>query len=397
MAAVDSFYLLYREIARSCNCYMEALALVGAWYTARKSITVICDFYSLIRLHFIPRLGSRPDLIKQYGRWAVISGATDGIGKAYAEELASRGLNMILIGQEEEKLQAVAKHIADTYRVETVVMVADFSRGREIYAPIREALRDRDIGILVNDVGAFYPYPQYFTQIPEDTLWDIVNVNIAAASLMVHIVLPGMVERRKGAIVTVSSGSCCKPTPQLAAFSASKAYLDHFSRALQYEYASKGIFVQSLIPFHVTTSVTTPGSFLHRCPWLAPSPRVYAQHAVSTLGISKRTTGYWSHSIQASKPAAAHHKTRCLPIARARSDLAPPQGRKCREISGPPHLWRPDVGSAHAGRGRAGHARPLLLSHLSGVVSRDLRVNIPRMESHGVLAAEAPFPSARRP
>lgn len=74
MAAVDSFYLLYREIARSCNCYMEALALVGAWYTARKSITVICDFYSLIRLHFIPRLGSRADLIKQYGRWAVVSG-----------------------------------------------------------------------------------------------------------------------------------------------------------------------------------------------------------------------------------------------------------------------------------------------------------------------------------
>ncbi|CAO2609765.1 Inactive hydroxysteroid dehydrogenase-like protein 1, partial [Lemmus lemmus] len=231
-------------------------------------------------------------------QWSFSLGATDGIGKAYAEELASRGLNMILIGQEEEKLQAVAKHIADTYRVETVVMVADFSRGREIYAPIREALRDRDIGILVNDVGAFYPCPQYFTQIPEDTLWDIVNVNIAAASLMVHIVLPGMVERKKGAIVTVSSGSCCKPTPQLAAFSASKAYLDHFSRALQYEYASKGIFVQSLIPFHVTTSVTVPGSFLHRCPWLAPSPRVYAQHAVSTLGISKRTTGYWSHSIQ---------------------------------------------------------------------------------------------------
>lgn len=132
---------------------------------------------------------------------------------------------MILIGQEEEKLQAVAKHISDTYRVETVVMVADFSRGREIYAPIREALRDRDIGILVNDMDAFYPYPQYFTQIPEDTLWDIVNVNIAAASLMVHIVLPGMVERKKGAIVTVSSGSCCKPTPQLAAFSASKVRL----------------------------------------------------------------------------------------------------------------------------------------------------------------------------
>ncbi|KAF6288194.1 hydroxysteroid dehydrogenase like 1 [Rhinolophus ferrumequinum] len=244
MAAVDSFYLLYREIARSCNCYVEALALVGAWYTARKSVTVICDFYSLIRLHFVPRLVSRADLIKQYGRWAVVSGATDGIGRAYAEELASRGLNIILISRNQEKLQ------------------------------------------------------MYFTQVSEDKLWDIINVNIAAASLMVHIVLPGMVERKKGAVVTISSGSCCKPTPQLAAFSASKAYLDHFSRALQYEYASKGIFVQSLIPFYVATNMTAPGSFLHKCPWLVPSPRVYAHHAVSTLGISKRTTGYWSHSIQ---------------------------------------------------------------------------------------------------
>nr|KAF6406917.1 hydroxysteroid dehydrogenase like 1 [Molossus molossus] len=244
MAAVDSFYLLYREIARSCNCYMEALALVGAWYTARKSITVVCDFYSLIRLHFVPRLVSRADLIKQYGKWAVVSGATDGIGRAYAEELASRGLNIVLISRNQEKLQ------------------------------------------------------MYFTQVSEDKLWDIINVNIAAASLMVHIVLPGMVERKKGAVVTISSGSCCKPTPQLAAFSASKAYLDHFSRALQYEYASKGIFVQSLIPFYVATNMTAPGSILHKCPWLVPSPKVYAHHAVSTLGISKRTTGYWSHSIQ---------------------------------------------------------------------------------------------------
>ncbi|XP_036296867.1 inactive hydroxysteroid dehydrogenase-like protein 1 [Pipistrellus kuhlii] len=298
MAAVDSFYLLYREIARSCNCYVEALALVGAWYTARKSITVICDFYSLIRLHFVPRLVSRADLIKQYGRWAVVSGATDGIGRAYAEELASRGLSIILISQNQEKLQTVAKDIADTYKVETDIIVADFSNGREIYDPIREALKGRDIGILVNNVAVFYPYPQYFTQVAEDKLWDIINVNIAAASLMVHIVLPGMVERKKGAVVTISSGSCCKPTPQLAAFSASKAYLDHFSRALQYEYASKGIFVQSLIPFCIATHMTAPGSFLHKCSWLVPSPKVYAHHAVSTLGISKRTTGYWSHSIQ---------------------------------------------------------------------------------------------------
>ncbi|XP_045149661.1 inactive hydroxysteroid dehydrogenase-like protein 1 isoform X1 [Echinops telfairi] len=298
MAAVDSFYLLYREIARSCNCYLEALALVGAWYTARKSITVVCDFYSLVRLHFVPRLVRRADLVKQYGRWAVVSGAAGGIGKAYAEELASRGLSIVLISRDLETLQAVAKGIEDAYAVETAVIAADFRSGREIYAPIREALRDKDVGILVNNVSVSYPSPQCFAQVPEDTLWDIINVNIAAASLLVHIVLPGMVARKKGAVVTISSGSCCKPTPHLAAFSASKAYLDHLSRALQYEYASKGIFVQSLIPFCVASSTTAHRSFLHRCSWLVPSPRVYAHHAVSTLGISKRTTGYWSHSIQ---------------------------------------------------------------------------------------------------
>lgn len=129
------------------------------------------------------------------------------------------------MSRNEEKLRTVAKDIADTYKVETDIIVVDFSRGREIYVPIAEALKDKDIGILVNNVGVFYPYPQYFTQVSEDKLWDIINVNIAAASLMIHIVLPGMVERKKGAIVTISSGSCCKPTPQLAAFSASKVRL----------------------------------------------------------------------------------------------------------------------------------------------------------------------------
>ncbi|XP_075796445.1 inactive hydroxysteroid dehydrogenase-like protein 1 isoform X2 [Pelodiscus sinensis] len=299
MAAVDSFNLLYREIGRSCNCYMEALALVGAWYMARKCFTLVCNSYSLIRLHFIPKLVSRADFVKRYGRWAIVTGSTAGIGQAYAEELASHGLNIILISRSKEKLETVTKEIAETYNVETAIIVADFSKGREVYSSIKEALRDKDIGILVNSVGVFCAYPEYFTRLSEDKLWEIVNVNIAAANMMVHIVLPGMVERKRGAIVNVSSGSCCKPTPQMAAYSASKAYLDHFSRALHYEYASKGIFIQSLIPFFISTNMTQLGDHvLSRKLFCVPSAKVYAHHAVSTLGISRRTTGYWLHSIQ---------------------------------------------------------------------------------------------------
>ncbi|XP_028653622.1 inactive hydroxysteroid dehydrogenase-like protein 1 isoform X1 [Erpetoichthys calabaricus] len=298
MAAVDSFYLLYREIVRSCNCYVETLALVGAFYTASKAVGVARDCYNLVRLHFIPRFISRPNLVSQYGRWAVVLGGTEAIGKAYAAELAKRGLNIILIGQDRSKLEDTAKTIAETYGVETTIIEADFSQGKEVCKPIKQAVTSKEIGILVNDIGVSYERPHYFTELSEVRLWDIINRNITAASLMVHLVLPGMVERKKGAIVNISSGCCCKPTPKMAAYSASKAYLDHFSRALHYEYASKGIFIQSLVPFSIGTESSDCVGLMNISSWLAPSPRVYAQHAVSTLGISHRTTGYWPHSIQ---------------------------------------------------------------------------------------------------
>lgn len=161
-------------------------------------------------------------LIFHLGFLFSIKGSTDGIGKAYAEELAKRRVNIILIGRNKEKLEAVSRSISETYKVETDFIVADFSKGREPYTAIKKALKDREIGILVNNVGMFYPYPDYFTNVSEDVLWDMININIASASMMTHIVLPGMVEKKKGAIVNVSSASCCQPTPMLTIYGASK-------------------------------------------------------------------------------------------------------------------------------------------------------------------------------
>lgn len=298
MAAVDCFYLLYREISRSCSSYVEALALIGAWYTVRKCMTLAFNTYSILRLHVVPKLIGEIDLVKRYGRWAVVTGSTDGIGKAYAEELAKRGVNIILISRSKEKLQAVSRSISETYKVETDFIVADFSKGREAYQAIKEGLKDREIGILVNNVGLFYTYPDYFTNLSEDMLWDMININIASANMMVHIVLPGMVEKKRGAIVNVSSASCCQPTPMLTIYGASKTYLDYFSRALYYEYASKGIFVQSLTPFVIATKMVSCSSVTSKRSFFFPSAEEYASQAISTLGLSKRTPGYWKHSIK---------------------------------------------------------------------------------------------------
>ncbi|NXG10227.1 HSDL1 protein, partial [Sakesphorus luctuosus] len=298
MAAVDRFSLLYREISRSCSFYIEALAIVGAWYTVRKCVSLAFDTYSMLRLHVIPKLGAEVDLVKQYGKWAVVTGSTDGIGKAYAEELAKRGVNIILVSRNKEKLEAVSRSISETYKVETDFIVVDFSKGREPYPAIKEALKDREIGILVNNVGMFNAYPDYFTNLSEDVLWDMIHINIASANMMTHIVLPGMVKKKKGAIVNVSSAFCCQPTPLLTIYGASKSYVDYFSRALHYECASKGIFVQSLTPSAIATKMVAFNSFTAKRSVFVPSAEEYASHAVSTLGLSKRTTGYWKHAIE---------------------------------------------------------------------------------------------------
>ncbi|XP_072278837.1 inactive hydroxysteroid dehydrogenase-like protein 1 [Pyxicephalus adspersus] len=256
-------------------------------------------WYTMIKQYVMPCLLDRTKLIRQYGEWALVTGATDGIGKAYAEELASSGMNIILVSRNPKKLKNVSETITATYAVKTRYIVADFGLGCEVYPDIKEALKDVDVGILVNNVGVFY-HPQLTTEVPEDKLWEIININIGAAVMMVHIVLPGMVQRKRGAIINVSSASGSKPTPLLSVYASSKSFIDHFTRALHYEYASKGIFIQSLVTYFVQTNMTAFSTFLKSKPYLVPDAKEYVRQAVKTIGISRRTAGHLSHSIQLS-------------------------------------------------------------------------------------------------
>ncbi|KAM8945932.1 inactive hydroxysteroid dehydrogenase-like protein 1 [Pelodytes ibericus] len=288
---------MYKQVFQAYHSPIMFLALVGAWYIFCKGLSVIQECYKL--LHVIFNLLRKNNPVKKYGDWAVVTGATDGIGKAYAEELANHGMNIILISRNPEKLQAVSEAIAKTYGVKTRFIVADFNKGREVYPAIKDGLKHVDVGILVNNAGVFQDYLQNITEVSEEKIWEIINVNIAAASIMVRIVLPGMVQRKKGAIINISSVTSCLLCPQMVLYGASKAFLDYFSQALHYEYASKGIFIQSLIPFFVITNITTPfSSFILRKSLLVPSAKDYVRQAVRTIGVSRRTTGCWTHSIQ---------------------------------------------------------------------------------------------------
>lgn len=153
--------------------------------------------------------------------FSVLSGASEPIAKAYAEELARHGVSIIFVTQDHTSVRGTAAVLSQSHGVETIVVLADFSLDQAASKPIKDAIRDRDIGFLVNCVDASLNSPQSLTEMPEQSLLDLVNKNIAVATLMTRLVLPGMVERSRGAVVNISSAACCRLLPGRATLIAS--------------------------------------------------------------------------------------------------------------------------------------------------------------------------------
>ncbi|XP_014214432.1 hydroxysteroid dehydrogenase-like protein 1 [Copidosoma floridanum] len=248
----------------------------------------------------LPILNSAPvDLKSRFGEWAVVTGSTDGIGKAYAKELAARGVNLILISRTLEKLEKTKNEIVELYpKIEVKIVAADFSKGREIFDEIRTELENCSIGILVNNVGKQYEYPMYLGEVPEAELWDIINVNVGATTLMTRLVIDGMKQRGRGAVVNISSGSELQPLPLMTVYAATKVYVRSFSEALRAEYAKFGLTIQHLAPLFVNTKMNAFSQRLQVSSLFVPDATKYAKNAIATLGKVNSSAGYWAHGVQ---------------------------------------------------------------------------------------------------
>ncbi|CAI5786968.1 testosterone 17-beta-dehydrogenase 3 [Podarcis lilfordi] len=231
---------------------------------------------------------------RSMGEWAVITGSGDGIGKAYSFELARRGLNIVLISRTLTKMQKVASEIEQSTGRKVKIIQADFTR-RNVYNDIEDGLQGLEIGILVNNVGMLSsPSPTRFLNGPEND-GDLINCNIFSVTKMTRMILKQMVSRQKGLILNVSSAVGTFVCPLYAVYSASKAFVCMFSKALQAEYKGKGIIIQALTPLGVSTQMTN---------WVETnlfmkSAEDFARQSLECVTFGDETCGSLSHEFLA--------------------------------------------------------------------------------------------------
>ena len=271
----------------------NVLAVVGVLFLLKITVNLLWHLGGGFRAYFLaPCLGVGRIDLKKFGPWGAVTGASEGIGKGYALELAKQGLNVVLMSRSQEKLEKVAAEIRDKYSRETLIIPVDFSEGLAIYPRLGDQLRGLEIGVLVNNVGLSHKYAQYFLEAGEKRLRDIIELNCQAMIQMTHLLLPAMVARGRGAVINISSFVSNHPIPLLSIYAATKIFVNYFSTSLSKEYASKGIRVQTVTPNFVSTAMTK----MHRNVFV-PSAAKYVKSAISTIGIEEMTSGYLPHAI----------------------------------------------------------------------------------------------------
>ena len=176
---------------------MSVLSAIGAIALLHFTFKVLLSILKGLRAFVLPAVRAEKDLKKRYGKWAVVTGATDGIGKAYASELARQGINIVLISRSKDKLRDIAVEIESQFGVSTKIHVMNFTGGVEIYKGVEEKLRGIEVGLLVNNVG-MAQIPRGFVDSDKDECWKLLNVNCLSVLMMTRIVLPGMISRQKG-------------------------------------------------------------------------------------------------------------------------------------------------------------------------------------------------------
>jgi uncharacterized protein len=186
---------------------------------------------------------------ERYGPWAVIAGASEGTGRAFARKVAARGLNCILIARRNGPLASLADQIRTESRVECITATIDLA-APDAFHRVVEAAGGREVGLFISNAGSD-PNGARFLDRKLSTWTELVQRNVVTVMQCGHHFLRPMRDRGKGGLLLVNSGACYGGSTFMAAYSASKAFTLCFGESLWAELRHDGVHVLTLI-MHMT-------------------------------------------------------------------------------------------------------------------------------------------------
>ncbi len=191
---------------------------------------------------------------------ALITGASAGIGAAFAQELAARRTNLVLVARSEAKLQQLAQQLQDQYNIQVDFLVQDLTEPAAAKA-VFDAVTQKGltIDLLINNAG-FGDYGS-FVELDGERQVQMVQLNILALVDLTHHFLPGMRQRRSGSIINMSSTAAFQPMPYFSVYAASKAFVLSFSEAMWAENSSYGVRVLAVCPGPTETNFFQDAKF----------------------------------------------------------------------------------------------------------------------------------------
>lgn len=182
---------------------------------------------------------------RKQDRWALVTGASSGIGKAFAERLAADGRNVIVVARDHERLDRLQAKLERKHGVRVEPLSADLTDPVELRA-VEAAIDGEEVDLLVNNAGFGTTGP--FSKLDVEREEEEIRLNVLALVRLSRAALPGMIERGGGAIINVSSMAGFHPLPFNATYAATKAYVTTFTESLAEELRGTGVVVQALCP-----------------------------------------------------------------------------------------------------------------------------------------------------
>ena len=192
---------------------------------------------------------------------ALVTGASAGLGVAYAERLAAKGFDLVLVARRRERLDELAKRLEKAHRIKAEVLLADLTSAKDVAKVEKRLAGDDSLELLVNNAG-FGGYKP-FVEVEPEVIDDLVQIHVLTVARLTRAALPAMVKRKKGGVINVASllalsGTLpSQPLPFRATYAGAKAFITTFTQTLAGELAGTGVRVEVCLPGIVDTEFHT--------------------------------------------------------------------------------------------------------------------------------------------